>query len=317
MTRVDDLWRDIATQSNRTGLFRRVDDTHPLDLYAGVDHQGKRVLLLVVRDAPPNLPSPGIVEIVCNQRGDAEWAIIVQLARPDFDELFGRLCQDLIDGTRGSTPETGGEALLRRLGRWRRLLEVGHRRTLSGIELRGLIGELWFLRTVALPRLGPQAAVQGWLGPLAAPHDFVVGDLVVEIKTCVPGSTDVMITSLEQLDGGIEPLYLGAVSLAPSTSSSADAFTTTMLVTGIRESFESSQSALTEFDLRLAEAGYVDGEDYTRSWFHISGVRYFAVRDDFPRLIPTLVPTGIRDVNYVIDLRACAAFEEELPKRTA
>ena len=110
MTKVDDLWRDIAAQSNRTGLFRRVDDSHPLDLYAGVDHQGKRVLLLVVRNAPQNIPSPGIVEIVCNQRGDAEWAIIVQLARPEFDELFGRLCQDLIDGTRESTPATGGEA---------------------------------------------------------------------------------------------------------------------------------------------------------------------------------------------------------------
>ena len=206
---------------------------------------------------------------------------------------------------------------MRRLGWWQRLLEVGHRRTLSEIELRGLIGELWFLQTVALPRLGAQAAVQGWLGPLAAPHDFVIGDLVVEIKTCVPGSNDVMITSLEQLDGGSEPLYLGAVSLAPSTSSGADAFTTTVLVTGIRQGLETSQSALTEFDLRLAEAGYAEGEDYARAWYHISGVRYFAVRDDFPRLIPASVPTGLRDVNYVIDLRSCAAFEEPLPTRTA
>lgn len=140
---------------------------------------------------------------------------------------------------------------------------------------------------------------------------------MVEIKTCVPGSNDVMITSLEQLDGGSEPLYLGAVSLAPSTSSSADAFTTTMLVTGIRERLETSQSALTEFDLRLAEAGYADSEDYARAWYHIPGVRYFAVRDGFPRLIPTVVPSGVRDVNYVIDLRACAAFEEALPTRTA
>lgn len=197
------------------------------------------------------------------------------------------------------------------------MLEVGHRRTLSEIELRGLIGELWFLQTVALPRVGPLAAVQGWLGPLAAPHDFVVGNLVVEIKTCAPGSDDVMIASLEQLDTGSEPLYLGAVSLAPSTSGSADAFTTTMLVSGIRERLETSQSALTEFDLRLAETGYVDREDYARAWYHISSVRYFAVRDDFPRLIPTVVPTGVRDVNYVIDLRSCAAFEEGLPTRTA
>lgn len=89
MTRVEELWREIASQTARTGLFRRVDDTHPLHLYAGIDHQGKRVLLLVVRDVPPNLPPPGIVEVACNQREDAEWAIIVQLARPDFDELFG------------------------------------------------------------------------------------------------------------------------------------------------------------------------------------------------------------------------------------
>ena len=169
---------------------------------------------------------------------------------------------------------------------------------------------------MALPRLGPQAAVRGWLGPLAAPHDFVVGDLVVEIKTCVPGGNDVMIASLEQLDGGTERLYLGAVSLAPGTSSIADAFTMATLVTGIRETLETSQVALTEFDLRLAEAGYVDSEDYARAWYHIPGVRYFAVRDDFPRLIPTLVPTGVRDVNYVIDLRSCAAFEEALPTRT-
>lgn len=128
MTRVEELWREVATQSSRTGLFRRVDDTHPLDLYAGIDHQGKRVLLLVAHDTPPNLPPPGIVEVACNQRGDAEWAIIIQLARPDYDEIFGRLCQDLIDITRESTPEQGGEVLLRRLGRWRRLLEVGHRR---------------------------------------------------------------------------------------------------------------------------------------------------------------------------------------------
>lgn len=312
MTRVDDLWREIASQASRTGLFRRVDDTHPLDLYAGIDHQGKRVLLLVVRDAPPNLPPPGIVEVACNQRGDDEWAIIVQLARPDFDELFGRLCQDLIDSTRNATPQVGGELLLRRLGRWRRLLEVGHRRTLSEMELRGLIGELWFLQHVALPRVGPDAAVKGWLGPLAAPHDFLLESSLVEIKTCVPGSNHVVIASLQQLDAGSEPLYLGAVSLAPSTNTTADAFTTAMLVTSIRERIEASQAASTEFELRLAEAGYADGQEDTRGWYHVAGIRYFLVRDDFPRLVPNRVPQGIGEVTYTIDLHSCAAFEVEV-----
>lgn len=313
MTRVDELWREIGAQTSRTGLFRRVDETHPLDLYAGIDHQGKRVLLLVVRDAPPNLPPPGIVEVACNQRGDSEWAIIVQLARPDFDELFGRLCQDLIDSTRDAIPETGGEILLRRLSRWRRLLEVGHRKTLSELELRGLIGELYFLQTVAIHRVGPDAAVKGWLGPLAAPHDFLVATSHVEIKTCVPGSNDVMIASLQQLDAGSELLYLGAVSLAPCTNTTADAFTTTILVTDIRQRIETSHTASIEFELRLAEAGYADGEEYTRSWYHIAGIRYFEVRDDFPRLVPNGVPAGIREVTYTIDLGSCRTFEIDFP----
>lgn len=315
MTRIEELWREIATQSNRTGLFRRVDDSHPLDLYAGIDHQGKRVLMLVAHDMPSALPPPGIVEVACNPRGDAEWAIIVQLARPDFDELFGRLCQDLVDSTRDARPEQGGEVLLRRLGRWRRLLEVGQRRTLSEAELRGLIGELWFLRTVALPLVGPDAAVKGWLGPLDAPHDFLLGTSLVEIKTCLPGSSDVAITSLQQLDAGDASLYLGVVTLASVTGTTMDAFTAAELLTRIRQDIEMSQDAGTEFELRLAETGYADDEEYTRSWYHISGLRYFHVRHDFPRLIPAGVPDGVRDVTYTIDLRSCAPFAVEFPTR--
>jgi hypothetical protein len=315
MTRVEELWREIATQSGRTGLFRRVDETHPLDLYAGIDHQGKRVLMLVTNDTPPILPPTGIVEVACNQRDDENWAIIVQLARPDFDELFGRLCQDLIDSTREATPEHGGDVLLSRLGRWRRLLEVGHRQTLSEAELRGLIGELWFLQTVALPRAGADAAVKGWLGPLAAPHDFLLGASLIEIKTCVPGSDDVTIASLQQLDPGGEPLYLGVVRLASATSTTPDAFSTQALVTRIRHDIEASQAASTEFELRLAETGYADGEEYARAWYHVSGVRYFHIRDDFPRLVSASVPAGIRDVTYTVDLRSCTAFEGEFSTR--
>lgn len=313
MTRVDDVWREICAQTSKKGLFRRIDESHPLDLYAGIDHHGKRVLLLVVYDVPPNIPPPGIVEVACNQRGDAEWAIIVQLARPEFDELFGRLCQDLIDSSREASKETGAEFLLHRLGRWRKLLEVGHRNTLSELELRGLIGELRFLQTIAIPNAGPEAAIKGWLGPLAAPHDFLFAAVLVEMKTCVPGSNDVKIASLQQLDAGSEPLYLGAVSLAPCTNTTADAFTSEMLVTDIRQLIEKSPVATIEFELRLAEAGYADGEAYTRAWYHIAGTRYFQVRDGFPRLVPGGIPAGIREATYTIDLGSCKAFEVDLP----
>jgi hypothetical protein len=67
----------------------------------------------------------------------------------------------------------------------------------------------------------------------------------------------------------------------------------------------------------LAETGYADGEEYARAWYHVSGIRYLHVRDDFPRLIPAGVPAGIREVTYTVDLRSCAAFESDFSTRQA
>lgn len=307
MTRVEEIWQDIASTTDRARIFRRVDETHPLSLYAGIDHEGKRVLLLVTKEPPPTLPSPGVVNIICNQRESGEYAIILELGRPDFDEVFGRLCQDLVDATRNATPATGGELLLRRLGRWRKLLEAGQRTTLSEAALRGLIGELWFFQNIASARLGLDAAVQAWVGPLDAPQDFVLGEEVFEVKTCNPAARHVRIASLQQLDAA--PLYLVTVWLAAATSETEGAFTVADLVRAIRARVELSPVASTEFALRLAEAGYSDAEDYERMWYRVTHVRCFEVRDDFPRLVQSAIPAGIGDATYSVDLGACVSFE--------
>jgi hypothetical protein len=106
MTRVEELWRDVAAEGTKSGVFRRVDDTHPLDLYAGIDVEGRHVLMLVSHQPPPAIPPPGAVEVLCNQRGDRDWAVIFRLGRPDLDELFGRLCQDLVDMSRSAMVPT-------------------------------------------------------------------------------------------------------------------------------------------------------------------------------------------------------------------
>ena len=197
--------------------------------------------MLVTAKSPESLPPPGVVEITCNQRTDQEYAIILQLARQEYDEIFGRLCQDLVDATSDASPANGAEAILRRLGRWRKLLEVGQRTTLSEMALRGLIGELWFLRSVALDRVGVDSAVKGWVGPLDAPQDFVLGEVVVEIKTSSPGAQKVSITSLQQLDAGNAPLYLGVVWLAPADQNAADGFSAAQLCSGASGRYHRSE----------------------------------------------------------------------------
>jgi hypothetical protein len=281
-------------------------------LYAGIDHQSKRVLMLIAHEAPVTLPPPGVVEVICNQRGDKDFAIIIQLARQEFDELFGRLCQDLVDATREAPHAEGADLLLRRLSRWRKLLEVGARKVLSDAALRGLVGELWFLQSVALPRMGVEAGVQGWVGPLDAPQDFLLGEALVEIKTCVPGTNEVTITSLRQLDGGNATLYLAVVWLAPANPTVTEAFSAAQIVDSLRATLEASPVASNEFELRLAEAGYAECEEYERAWYRVTDVRYFRVLDDFPRLNPSTAPAGVKEATYVIDLGLCGMHECQL-----
>ena len=75
---------------------------------------------------------------------------------------------------------------------------------------------------------------------------------------------------------------------------------------------ETSARASTEFALRLAEAGYTDAEEYERTWFHVTNVRYYRVQDDFPRLTRTVVPPGVGDATYTVALNACTPFEQDI-----
>ena len=186
MTRVDELWDAIAATTDRTSVFRRVDETHPLSLYAGIDHDGRRVLMLVTSKCRRNShPLASCTWSAINERtgsSRSSFSSVVPSSTKSSDA-----CVRTSSTQQGPQyPTLGAEAVLRRLGRWRKLLEVGQRTTLSDIALRGLIGELWFLQHVALRRLGADAAVQGWVGPLDAPQDFIVGEEVFEIKTCAP-----------------------------------------------------------------------------------------------------------------------------------
>ena len=102
------------------------------------------------------------------------------------------------------------------------------------------------------------------------------------------------------------------VWLAVATAVAKFAFSPAQLVQSLRMAFESTASASTEFALRLAEAGYTDAEEYGRTWYHVTNVRSYRVRDDFPRLTRAVVPSGVGDGTYTIALDACAPFEEQI-----
>jgi len=307
-TRIEEVWDAVRSQTSEQNVFRRVDEQHPLDLYAGIDDDGDRVLLLVTKVIPDEAPSSGAVEVSVSQREDSEWAVIVRLSRPELAELFGRLCQDLVDTTRTATKDEGAAVLLRRLQRWRRLLEPRQERSLSERELRGLLGELWVLDTLVIPRLGQWQGVQAWLGPLDAPQDFLMDGTLIEVKTAQPGAQAIPISSVAQLDADT-PLYVGVVTLSPSTESTTGAFTPALLLARVRAAIETSDAATNEFTLRLAETRYDENAAYAKQWYAVLDTTYYRVDHSFPRLTTKDIPSGVVNVAYEVSLESIRECE--------
>jgi hypothetical protein len=305
MTLIETLWLTIANSTASKGVFRLLDESHPLDLYAGFDQDNRRVLMLVTQFPPEELPATGAVEVTVNLRSDGDYAVLFRLARTELNELFGRLCQDLIDSTRASKKELGAAALLQRLIRWRRLLESG-RSGLSESQLRGLYGELWFLWTIAIPVHGAVNAINGWNGPLGAPQDFQLGPGLVEVKAILPGIHSVSISSAEQLEHGSSSLQLVVVSLHPSEELSLPS-----LIANIRQELEASLGCISEFELRLAEAGYSDRLEYERVKFSVDQIRFYPVGETFPRIASSQIPSGISRLTYDLDLHQCGEYRSE------
>ena len=126
------------------------------------------------------------------------------------------------------------------------------------------------------------------------------------MKAILPGIHGVSISSAEQLENGSSPLQLAVVSLHPSEELSLSG-----LIANIRQELEASLGGISEFELRLAEAGYSDRPEYERVQFSVDQIRFYSVGDGFPRVTSSQISAGISRLTYDLDLHKCGEFRSE------
>jgi len=300
-TRIEEHWGALRTET--TGAQRRVDATHPLDLYADFEHPDKPGLMLICQTRPPEVASLKAIGIECRQRHDGRWSIRILLLEPKLLSVFAELCHDIIEFTRdGVDPSRAGGVVLSRIDRWRSLMQA-QPGGLSRSELRGLIGELLVLETRLIPTLGEDEAVRAWTGPLGTAQDFRLPDgQKVEVKALDRDADQVHINGLGQLDGYGDPLLLAAVRLEETGHDAVDAITASLLVNRIRVKLAESPAALHSFEALLRFAGWDDSADTNDVVVRMIRIDIHDVEGNFPRLTAATVPAGVADASYVIVL---------------
>ena len=275
---------------------------HPL---LALDAQGRRHLLIPVGPAvsiDEDRRSSG-VQVVGHSLIDAHEQrtfVDVVCRKPHLNELYALIASEVLDGL---TLETMHPDLVARtvLERWRELLEREPSDEPGLTTLTGLFGELWYLRQ--LVQRNP-SALGVWMGPTGARHDFMAGDLALEVKaTRTRHGRFFEIHGHEQLEAptGVE-LYLGALKLelVPSGEHSIGDLINRVLNAGVDRS---------QLMMLLAQAG-VGPEDLDlcgRVRFRVLEDRVYIVASDFPRVVAAsfvggVVPAGVLRLVYQIDV---------------
>ncbi len=317
MTLIESLWQEIRQEAARNriadGEFRlvRIDPNHPFELYAGVDGSGSVMLAVGVSARPPVIDADtGALNYIRTQRAGGSWIMALRLAGSDLDQVFGRLCQDLIDMAVHVATEAALVSLFReRLLLWKRLFRDGGSGLLQKFQIKGLIAELLALEAFVVTHPDdPAVPVISWVGPVGADQDFLFADRAIEVKAVSPGAEKVIIASPEQLCADV-PLELDLYVLRESSPSEAGAINLPLLVSRIEQRLCDQPEALYAYRSKLIEAGYVEHDYYLSVTFTLMEIRRYDVREGFPRLVRPELPDAIADVTYSILLSSIAPFQ--------
>jgi hypothetical protein len=304
----NERWDSLWSKPGETS-YQRIDASHPLDFYIGHDIKGDRELMLLLDYEPQQIISSRSVHVDIGKRQDNKWAVRFRLMLPEQEVVFAQLCWDLIQSSRKQNNSRNGTTfVLMRFQKWQRLMEQGHNGLLSGAVVKGLLGELLFLKQYALGKYNAEMAIDGWLGPLGADRDFVYGSMWHEIKTVSPGVTVIKISSMEQLDVEEEGQLI--ITLLERTSASATmSITLPGIVSDLRTIFSIYPSALDRFEEKLLHIGYIDRKEYEDEHYVYRGTRYFRVCDGFPRIRKTMLSPCITGLSYELAIASLDDWE--------
>ena len=304
-------WLGLGPASPSRVKAKRVSEGLQHDFFWACNSDGSYTFLLNLNaDGGDWGPAPELRGIAIGYyRSERQFQLVLH-DRSDW-EMFYVLCHDLMQATdRTDTPRALMDAIMARLLRWQRLLSRGPRRILDDYALRGLIGELLFVRNDLFPRFHARA-IDYWQGPDRLPQDFVVGGFLFEVKTHLVGDAPkISIASPSQLWPGGAPLFLVVTPLAHCSRKTPGAVTLPDLVDELTRQVTGTPQ-LETFEARLDDFGYVPYPEYLDATYASGPSSFFEVRDGFPRIASAAIPDGVADMRYTIRLDVCEPFRTQ------
>ena len=299
MRTINDLYEKWNSISPYTGGFLLVSDEHPLSFHIGYLSDSQKCFIVLNTGKLEKISSSKAINVENILLSDNSYALRFTLNFPSLDEIFVKLCWDLMSASKDDPKPI--EKIVTQYKKWLRLLQQIGNGLLPPHSQKGLIGELLYLADL-ISKHGEAKALGEWVGPEGADQDFNFEDGWAEVKTTIIAGTSVQVSSLQQFDRLDEGTLI--VYFLDKTSSTG---TTTISLNEAIEAVASkvlTQSNKDLFELKLAKCGYQskNADEYSAYRFKLSEKRIYCVSSDFPRLTKDNVPPAVIEAQYRIDL---------------
>lgn len=242
---------------------------------------------------------------------ETTYQLILTLTSKDDKDIFYTLCMDLLSSTKSIDDENIAiGVLLKRLEKWQYFLKH-NRNLIDKKQLKGLIGELFFLKKYLLNNFEVGEALNFWKAPLQSVQDFELNNTAIEVKTKASMNA-ITISSCEQLFTTLDKLYLFVLTLTDATQKDKNSFNIYDLIQEIRDLI--GLENFDKFNHLLLLYGFIELSEYKELYFKISIDEFYKVIDGFPRI--SEIPQSIEHLTYRVNLDACKEFlvEEDFLK---
>lgn len=226
-----------------------------------IERKVKGISIITTRE-----PTSGRLYLLLND--NADW------------QIFLSVCRDLIISVGNSVDEVDIIPIVnQRIRRWQKFLIENHSESMPEPLQMGLITELYCMLHSLIPSLGYKESILNWVGPDLDKKDFSLAMCFIEAKSFISSKGQVVkISSLQQLDNEVKPLYLAAYGLTRSDRG----LSIIDLVDLVNEAIPLNDYEMRDlFDIKLAAYGFI--ENVTKPpFFHylFDTSKFFFVSED-------------------------------------
>lgn len=292
--------------------YQRVNSTHLLDLYLGIDESARWTLLLISESPPLKVASSRMILVKSGKRPDKKWSLSFSLLDDTYRDMFVLFCDDIVASSSCiKSKEKATRFVGKRYNEWREMLANARGNLLSPEEIKGLLGEMYYLKNYLAPLYGIEKAASSWTGPRRLPQDFILDKTWHEVKTISSGKSEVGISSIEQLDSSKTGEL---VILRADKTSTANAH-----AVNLNTLYKDLMSMMTDdhekesFSNMLLRYGYYPRAEYENEEyiFEIKGIQRYVINADFPCIRRANLPASVTEAKYVLSVAMLEPYKKE------